>query len=481
MGRGLILAAVCALVLCVLTSAEAAPSAPRAAWTKTDQMVTGSDGTQLATSLYVPTGAPPAGGYPAIVMFHGIGGTRASMNAIAEQTFANEGFVVLTADHRGHGQSGGLFNVDGPSEIQDARDLYAWLAARSDVDRSHVGAFGISLGGGVVFGALKAGVPFAAAEVVETWVDLPRALAPGRLTKSGAIFQFLNSVAADRTSPELNGLKGDFLNSTNYPMLRAYGDARSTTSALPQMKTPTFVFQGRRDFAFGLEQGLTAYRQLGGPKRLYIGDFGHSPSTFPGPDAGALFTEASAWFARFLQNQPNGIDTRKAVELAPDPYVVGKNVSYASLPPTTTVKTPTVVSGKTFGSRGKLVLSFKLPQKKLELFGAPVVTVKAATRTHAKQLTAVIEAVAPGGAVTIVSEGGTLLPTASKAWTVSFPLTSDTALIARGSKLRVTLSWTTTAQNAANLLYLTGVPDSSSLTIKSARITLPVLKTAISG
>ena len=63
---------------------------------------------------------------------------------------------------------------------------------------------------------------------------------------------------------------------------------------------------------------------------------------------------------------------------------------------------------------------------------------------------------------------------------MSFPLISDTALIARGSKLRVTLSWTTTAQNAANLLYLTGVPDGSSLTIKSARITLPVLRTAVS-
>jgi hypothetical protein len=58
---------------------------------------------------------------------------------------------------------------------------------------------------------------------------------------------------------------------------------------------------------------------------------------------------------------------------------------------------------------------------------------------------------------------------------------SDTALIARGSKLRVTLSWTTTAQNGANLLYLTGVPDASSLTIKTLRVSLPVLKNPISG
>ena len=152
----------------------------------------------------------------------------------------------------------------------------------------------------------------------------PEALAPGRLAKSGAIFQFLNSVAADRTSPELNGLKSSFLTSTSYAAIRSYGDARSTLSALPRIKTPTFVFQGRRDFAFGLEQGLAAYSELGGPKRLYIGDFGHAPSTFPGPDAGVVFAEASAWFERFLQNKRNGIDTRKPVELAPDPYREGE-------------------------------------------------------------------------------------------------------------------------------------------------------------
>ena len=284
----------------------------------------------------------------------------------------------------------------------------------------------------------------------------------------------------DRTSPELNGLKSSFLTSTSYAAIRTYGDARSTLNALPRIKTPTFVFQGRRDFAFGLEQGLAAYRKLGGPKRLYIGDFGHAPSTFPGPDASVVFAEASAWFERFLQNKRNGIDTRKPVELAPDPYVKGKNVSFGEPSAHDDLRTATVASGKTFGSRGKVVLSFKLPKKKLEVFGAPVVTVKASTRSQAKQLTAVVEAVAPGGAATIVSEGGTLLPTRGKAWTVSFPLISDTALIARGSKLRVTLSWTTTAQNPLNLLYLTGVPDGSSLTIKSARITLPLLKTGIS-
>jgi predicted acyl esterase len=399
MGRRLLVVAACALVC-----AGAAHPATSAAWTKTDQIVVAADGTHLATSLYVPTGTRPSGGWPAIVMFHGLGGTRASMNTIAEQTFANEGYGVLTSDHRGHAESGGLFDVDGAAEIQDARDLYDSLAARPDIDKGHVGAWGISLGGGVVWGALKAGVPFAAAAVNETWVDLVGALAPGKLVKSGAAFQFLGSVPTDRTSPELNGLKSDILNSTNYPALRAYAEARSVKASLASIRTPVAIFQGRRDFAFGLEQGIAAYQALGGPKRLYIGDFGHPPSTFPGPDASIVFAQASDWFGRFLKNQPNGIDTRKPVELAPDPFREAQNVSYAGLPPTTTVRTTTANPRKTFGARGKLVLSFALPKKKLEVFGSPVVSVQASTRTKAKQLTAVVEAIAPGGAATIVSD-----------------------------------------------------------------------------
>jgi predicted acyl esterase len=473
MGRGFLVASVCALIWC--GGATAAP------WTKTDLNVTATDGEQLASTLYEPVGAPPVGGWPAIIMFHGLGGTRASMNTIAELTFANEGYAVLTSDHRGHGQSTGLFNTDGPMEVEDALALFNWLAARPEIDKAHIGAWGISLGGGIVWQALRAGVRFAAAEVNETWVDLYQALVPQNLAKTGAIFQFLNSVPTDRTSPELIAIKGDALANRNPSKLKAYATERSVRLDLPRISTPTLVFQGRRDFAFGLEQGIAAYKGLAGAKRLYIGDFGHAPSTFPGPDSGIVFAEASDWFGRFLKNDMNGIDTRKPVELAPDPFREAQNVSYAGLPPTTSVKTKTVKVNKTFGSRGKAVVSLALPKKKLEVFGAPVVSVTATTKTNATQLVAVLEAVAPNGTSSIISEGGTALAGGRKAWNVSFPVISDTALIARGSKLRVTLSWTSTAQNGANLLYLTGVPDGSSLTIKTLRITLPVLKNPISG
>jgi predicted acyl esterase len=475
MGRRL-LPAIAVAFLCAGSGGALA----KGAWTKTEVKITAHDGVQLASTLYEPTGTPPAGGWPAIVMFHGLGGTRASMNAIAEQTFANEGYAVLTSDHRGHGESGGLFNTDGTAELRDAGDLYGWLAARPEIDKAHIGAWGISLGGGVVWAALKAGIPFAAAEVVETWVDLYQALVPNNLSKSGAVFQFLNSVPGDRTDPELLGIKNDALNTTNLGAVRTYANDRSVRNALCCITRPVFVFQGRRDFAFGIEQGVEAYNALPVAKRLYIGDFGHSPSTFPGADAGVVFAEGSDWFARWLKGDQNGIDKRKPVELAPDPFREAQNVSYAGLPPTATVKTATKTVNKTFGARGKTVVTFTLPSRKLETFGAPVVTFTGSTKTQAKQVVAVLESVR-NGTSTIVSEGGTLLPNAAKAWTISFGLISDATLIPRGSKLRLTLSWTSTAQNPANLLYLTGVPDGSSLTVKKASVTLRVLKKPISG
>ena len=466
--RALLVSLACALFWC--STALADP------WTKTDQKITTSDGVQLATTLYEPSTAAPVGGRPAIVMFHGIGGTRASMNQIAEQVFAPNGYAVLTFDFRGHGESGGLFDVDGPREVQDVRDLFAWLTARPEIDRAHVGAWGISLGGGAVWESLKAGVPFAAAEVSETWVDLYEALAPGNLSKSGAIFQFLNSVSTDRTDPEVNALKSDALQSKNQGSLRAFARSRSALDALPQIKTPVMIFQGRRDFAFGLEQGLTAYAKLGGPKRLYIGDFGHAPSIFPGPDAEAMFAEALTWFGQYLKG-PTAL-TPMPVQVAPDPWR-GAAQAFTSLPKLATARKKTLKVRKTFGWAGKTVLALPSPSRgALETFGAPVVTVTATTKTRAPQLVAVLEAVA-GGTSTIVSEGGTKLP-ARKSFTTSFPLISDATLIPPGAKLRLTLSWTSTAQDSANLLYLTGVPVGSSITVRRVYVTLPTLARPVS-
>ena len=108
-------------------------AAPAPAFTRSDQMLTMGDGVPLATTLYSPDGAAPQGGWPAVLLLHGLGGNRLSMNQMAVQFFAPYGYAVLTVDARGHGQSGGRTTLAGAREAADyAAAAYAVPGAVAD-------------------------------------------------------------------------------------------------------------------------------------------------------------------------------------------------------------------------------------------------------------------------------------------------------------------------------------------------------------
>ena len=81
------------------------------------------------------------------------------------------------------------------------------------------------------------------------------------------------------------------------------------------------MLQGRRDFAFGIEQAVNAYARLRGPKRLYIGDLGHAPATNPPAESAFYHGRGALWFDRFLKGDPERHrPRRRPIELAPDPW-----------------------------------------------------------------------------------------------------------------------------------------------------------------
>jgi ABC-2 type transport system ATP-binding protein len=184
--------------------------AQAAAFSKTDLGIRMDDGVDIAATYYVPGGAPPAGGWPAVMMLHGVGESRTvgnnavgiSINELAELHVVPQGYAVLTFDARGHGASGGLVGIDGPREIADVRALFGWLAARPGVNAARIGAFGYSYGGGAIWRATAEGVPFAAIEVATAWTDLYESFVPQSLVRSGVVLGFYTSVAA-RAAPDL--------------------------------------------------------------------------------------------------------------------------------------------------------------------------------------------------------------------------------------------------------------------------------------
>src|SRR5215210_2400549 len=236
------------------------------AFAKTDLRIPMDDGVELAATYYVPDGAPPAGGFPAVMMLHGLGETRTtettgvgtSINSIAERYLAPQGYAALTFDARGHGASGGLVGVDGPREIADVKALFGWVASRPAVNPTRIGAYGYSYGGGAIWRAATEGVPFAALEVGIAWTDLYAALMPQDLARSGVIVGFYSAIQA-RADPEVNSVLQDALAGRNLPRIRAFAAARSSRPLPGRIKAPTFLMQGRRHSAFDLDHGLDAY------------------------------------------------------------------------------------------------------------------------------------------------------------------------------------------------------------------------------
>jgi fermentation-respiration switch protein FrsA (DUF1100 family) len=462
------------VTLIVFVSLVALCAAGRAAASQQELTLHMDDGVDLAATLYEPSNAPPPAGYPAIVLFHGIGGKRQDLAAIA-QSF-DDNFAVLAFDARGHGQSGGLVSIDGPREIADTREVYDQLAARPEIDKTRIGAWGISLGGGAVLRSLVQGVPWKAVETVETWTDLYSALAPQNLAKSGAIFQFLSSVPADRLDPTVTAIRDDALTSRNLPALRDWTAVRSSRKLLKTVKTPVFMFQGRRDFAFDIAQAKAGYALLKGPKRLYIGDFGHAPSTFPGPDVAQMMKLGSAWFARYLGT---GTTTIAPITLAPSPWR-GKVRTFGKLPPTRRLSIDLPGNDHLAGA-GRAQRTSGPFTGKAETFGAATVELTARLTGGWSRIVAVLTAQRGQGSETVVSEGGINTAGLKGRKKLTIRLIDTATLIPRGARLTLTLASSSVAQNPGNLLYLNlPMPRLARIQVGPAKLTLPILRTPIS-
>ncbi len=149
--------------------------------------------------------------------------------------------------------------IDGPREIADVREAFGWLAGRADVSDTRIGAWGISYGGGAVWNAIVAGVPFAAAETCETWTDLYSALVPQDLSKSGAVTGFLTEITGSALSRAR--VVQDVGAYVVEPPRAARVRGRALGAAAPRLgdDSDDVMMQGRRDFAFGIEQATRAY------------------------------------------------------------------------------------------------------------------------------------------------------------------------------------------------------------------------------
>ena len=428
--------------------------APAQAFTKQTGTQTMKDGTSIAYDLYLPDGSAPAGGWPGVMVLHGLGGSKDDMAPIA-QAFVSHGYAALAYSDRGSGTSTGSLELAGPNETSDERAMESFFAGQAQVSDTAIGAWGISYGGGQVWNGLVAGIPYKAAEVVETWTDLYSALWPGDIARSGIVAGFARAVVA--RSPLIAGLQTDAIQSLNLSSIKALTTPRSPLANLASVKTPVYLFQGRVDYAFDVAQAVNGYSRISGPKHLYVGQFGHPPSTFPGPDNAYVLAQGLAWYDHYLKGAPNGIDKAKPVTIAA--ATGSKRTSYAGIPKTKNVGV---------GFRGtSLVRTGPRFQAPLETFGTSLLKAQVRKVSNYPRLVAVVLA---GNRVIT---HGAIKP---KVGLQTIRLASYVQYLPKGTRLTVRFG----GDGGPDLAYL-GFGDQGTISLGTAFLTLQTLTTPISG
>jgi esterase/lipase len=437
-------------------------AAPANAFSKQTGFRTMSDGTEIAYDLYTPSGTPPAGGWPGVVLLHGLGGSKDDMAPIAG-VFAAKGYTALAYTARGEGTSTGSLELAGPSEISDERAMEAWFASLPNVNAREIGAWGVSYGGGQIWNGLAAHIPYAAACVVATWTDLYSALWPQDVAKSGIVLGFAKAV--DTRSPLIQQYENDAIHSTNLGAIKTLVAPRSAYAQLPSIRTPVYMFQGRVDYAFDVTQAENGFLRVKGPKHLYIGQFGHTPSTFATPDMAYVQAQSVAWFDHFLRGVPNGIEVPDVTLAA---ATGAKRVSYEGLPRTKVVGagfrgtsriTPSVAFGARLGPRFR---------QALETFGVSLLEVQVQSVVSYPRLVATVLA-----GKRVITHGA-IVP---RKGLDTIRLANYVQYLPKGTRLRVTFG---ASSSGGDVAYL-GFPTAGSITLGAAYLKLQVLTKPVTG
>jgi uncharacterized protein len=110
---------------------------------------------------------------PAVVMAHGLSGTRRDRLGAFAERFAAAGLAALVFDHRGFGDSGGEPDLFDPArQLEDWRAAIALTRSLPEVDPDRVATFGSSMGGGNALAAAAEDPQIAAAISQVPFLDI---------------------------------------------------------------------------------------------------------------------------------------------------------------------------------------------------------------------------------------------------------------------------------------------------------------------
>lgn len=247
-----------------------------------------SDGIRLHGEVFTPKGIPAGQKLPAVVMAHGWGGTAAGLRNDAAD-IARAGYLVLTFDYRGWGESGSpvvlveaeALQAPGKAEaftarvqplreyinpLEQAEDWFSaldWIMGEPLADPARVGIRGSSYSGG---------------HVVHVAANDPRVRAV--VSQVGG---FSSRPAAGKEQPGRDAATRMARGETGYPAPRASaiqgligspighkGERYAPVDDAAKVTSPTLIILVENEEYGGNPTALRAYESLKGPKKLHV-------------------------------------------------------------------------------------------------------------------------------------------------------------------------------------------------------------------
>src|ERR1700674_1648124 len=110
-----------------------------------------SEGVKLAGDLFLPADIKPGERRAGIVLCHGYTGVRSIYLPDNARVLSEAGYVVLTFDYKGWGDSDGPKSRLAPySRVADVQVALTFLGPEPEVDANRLGIYGTSYGGATV-------------------------------------------------------------------------------------------------------------------------------------------------------------------------------------------------------------------------------------------------------------------------------------------------------------------------------------------
>jgi uncharacterized protein len=110
-----------------------------------------SEGVKLAGDLFLPADVKPGDRRAGIVLCHGYTGVRSIYLPDNARVLAEAGYVVMSFDYKGWGDSEGPRSRLAPySRVADVQAALTFLGAQPEVDAARLGIYGTSYGGATV-------------------------------------------------------------------------------------------------------------------------------------------------------------------------------------------------------------------------------------------------------------------------------------------------------------------------------------------